>query len=354
MGLICEGNVRIFLFKALIICPLATAYITSAAASCLTDKYIFDIGSGGIRSTGYSVDICKGLIHKKIAENYYNMPLQEYISNSHDGRTIPDSYVKKGRDAFIHLKHQFGIDCVKERCLAVATAWARNATNSSQLIEEIKKEGIDTYVISQQDEGKISFDSLAKDNNLTDFEKRNTIVFDIGGGSFQLNYMSEQGKIMVYNGPYGMFNFKKLILAKFSENGVLSSSALDMVKEFALKEIGSKLESHTELYNKLLNKNLLVLGTGAFMGSCIKQQLGLGGYVSLSGVEKALADIFGKSVVEIQKIYPNMPEEHTVNAQFSLLIVYAIMKEGGIKAITIPHNVHVNEYLALNGLSNIN
>jgi|GEM_PF-5866869 len=304
--------------------------------SCLSNKYIFDIGSGGIKSTGYLINKCHQTIVKTLAEDYdTSLSLQECISNSPGGSTIPPACISNGEKVFSSIKKKLGINCAQQQCRAVATAWARNAHNSHELINAIEDQGIKVSVLSQENEGKLSFLSLSANHNL-----KNTMVLDLGGGSFQLSSEDSSEVIQVHNGPYGMFNFKPMLLAKFDNS--LPSASLEAIKQFALDEIGAEISNKSYFKNK---SN--VLATGAFITRGVQNQFAFGNKVSLKQIEAAVANTVGKSAAEICAIYPKLPAEHAVNSQFSLLIIYAVMKSAGIDHITIVSNNKINEYLAL-------
>jgi len=326
---------------------------TASTKSCLENKYIFDIGSGGINGIGYEVNTCNHKISKTIVKKYHDLPLQSCISNSLDGKTIPQSCISEGTAAFTLFQKEFNVDCKQQKCLAIATAWARNAQNSHELINAIEDQGIKVSVLSQYDEGKISFENIIQENNISPKEAKNTLVFDIGGGSFQLNYLDNKDAVRVYKGPYGMFNFKPLVLEKFANgNGdILPAAYLAKIKNFALEEVRSQLQKDKHLMKKFQMPNLEIFGTGTFIGVGIRSQLGLGETVTFDAIEKAIDILVGKNAAEIKAIYPNMPEKYAVNSQFSLLIIYAVMKEGGIKTIHITSDGGINEYLALYDLS---
>lgn len=325
--------------------------VNASSESCVTNKYVFDIGSGGINAIGYEVNDCTKEIKKILSEIYYPLPLQNYISNSKDGRSFSKTHLLKGEKAIFHIKKSLDIDCQKEKCLALATAWARNASNSRKLINIIQNHGIKTSIISQHDEGKVAFHSLVNNLKIDKTKEKETVVFDIGGGSFQLTYKDFNNFIRVYQGPYGMFNFKKLIKDRFDYSQKPSFFAIRKIKKFAFQTIGINISKEKTLLSVLAKNKGVVFGSGAFIGNSLKSQFNFGNKVTLKQIETAINNTIGKNIEEIQNIYPNMPSQYAINSQFSLLIIYAIMKSASIKHIIIPNNLKINEYVALHGLT---
>lgn len=337
-------------YKTLLFAAIIFTCNTSFS-ECIKDKYIFDVGSGGIESVGYVVDTCSKKVKKVKAQAYYNLPLQHCISTSHDKQSLSNDCIEDAKLAFDHLQKKFKIDCKKEECLAVATAWARNAKNAESLIEHIKQYGITISVLSQHDEGKISFHSLMLENNVIGDEEKKSVVFDIGGGSFQLNTLDDQGEIHVHKGKYGMFNFKSLVMKKFGngKDDILDPKDISAIKQFAIDAIGLQIKKDKILMKKFASKDIKVFGAGSFMGKGTVQ-LDLKNIFSIQDIENTLDSVVGKTIPEIQSIYKKMPKEYAPNQQFSLFIIYAIMKECGIDKIYISPHGGINQYIALNGV----
>jgi exopolyphosphatase/pppGpp-phosphohydrolase len=339
-----QSHKSIFFAITMLIC-------NTSFSDCIKDKYIFDVGSGGIDSVGYIIDTCAKKVKKIKAQSYYNLPLQHCISTSHDKQSLSNECIEDAKLAFESLQKKFNINCKKDKCIAVATAWARNAKNAQTLIDRIKEYGIKVSVLSQHDEGKISFHSLMLENNVIGDAEKKAVVFDIGGGSFQLNTLDDNGEIHVYKGPYGMFNFKPLVMKKFGngKNDILDPKDLKAIKKFALDEIGSKLKKDKILMKKFSSKDIKVFGAGSFMSKGTVQ-LDMETVFSIDDIEKTLESLVGKTVPEIQSIYTKMPKEYAPNQQFSLFIIYAIMKKCGIDRVYISPHGGINQYIALNGV----
>lgn len=328
-----------------IIITLCTGSNLFASEQCIEKKYVFDIGSGGIKVMGYKVDICKKMINKVIANDYYTLPLQKFISESKDGNIIPQEYINYGENAILALEKNNNINCKKDRCIAIATAWARNAINSNELLEKIEAQGVNVIILSQHNEGKLSFDSTVLLNNINHDQEKNLLVFDLGGGSFQLNDLDEKKDLRVFKGQYGMFNFKALVREKFPN---FKNTDLQEVKDFALAEIGQKIKEDPYLLKKIKNNDTITIGVGAFMTLGMKEQLLMGEEVTVPKVEEAIGKIYGKSKKQIIKEFPDIKIEHAKDSLYSLLIIYAVMESTGISKIKIAKSSgQFNEYLAL-------
>ncbi len=309
---------------------------------CFNNKYVFDIGSGTIKANGYNINRCTNKL-ERITPTHYNSEIkfQECLSkHSNDGKTIPEDCLLKGKRIIQDMKKKMGTDCSNHQCKAIATAWARTSNNAKEMIDIIEAEGIKISVLDQYQEGKLGFLSLPKSINE---DSKHVIVFDLGGGSFQLATEDQSGQIHVHNGQYGMYNFRKLIAEKFAKNSseILVRSQIPQIKQFAFKIIDEAIKHDSFLYGK--NK---LIGIGSFIHRGIGEQMEFGNKVSVLEVEKAINNFIGSTAAEIVEKYPKLPIEHAESSQYSLIIVHAVMKSLNIEQMTIVSNNLTNDYLA--------
>lgn len=83
---------------------------------------------------------------------------------------------------FVKLAHSFGADDIR----VVATSAMRDARNSQEFVDLVKcKIGIDMEILSEEDEGRFSYSSVALDPEMGGY-KGTLAVVDIGGGSTEV------------------------------------------------------------------------------------------------------------------------------------------------------------------------
>src|SRR5262249_53971808 len=98
------------------------------------------------------------------------------------------------------------------------------------------------------------------------------IVWDIGGGSFQMSYMNELGGIKVYNGAFGASNFAQKIHESVGcdQNVLLNQQQLLAAFDAAELLLGSPINNYYDLANLKSHASGYVYAIGQLMNMGIK------------------------------------------------------------------------------------
>lgn len=315
--------------------------------NCFEERVSFDFGTGSIKGKVAVVDKCKGIIatSKEFKENSNLMvPCMEI--NEEGQKLIKESCFETTKMRFIELENTLNISCRKQKCRSIATAWARNSMNSEELITQINGLGANLRKVSQEEEGQIAFKSVMA-NLDGKVDAKDVIVFDIGGGSFQLSTMDDNGNIHVFKGDNGVESFDKLIRDKYnfphtSSNPYFGSSELEMVVNDTIERYASQIKNDAVISAKLKSPNVKVYGIGGPIQRALLKQMYTTEIIT-PDVLKVLAESFiGKHPSEmLEKYYPDLPENFIIAVQVSCLMIKGIM-----------HSMEINEFEISPALNN--
>ena len=144
-----------------------------------------------------------------------------------------------------------------KKIYAFGTSALRDANNSSEFIEFIKREtGTEIKVISGEDEAKYGFEGA-----VFDLPKKNYAVLDIGGGSTELSYMENgilnsesfnAGSVRLFENYFKEdFRTENLMKAKIFIHDVLSSDDFRNTNNSELVGVAGTLTTLSAIKNKL-------------------------------------------------------------------------------------------------------
>ncbi|KIE05989.1 hypothetical protein NF27_CG01690 [Candidatus Jidaibacter acanthamoeba] len=333
-------------FNFLFILSLSTQALANQNANqdenrnCLEKRYVFDIGSGSTKSKGYLVDICQNKLIKNLGEVNKAVRYQQCISSSIDKSSITEECLTNGLRALKAIEQEYGIDCGEHKCKGVATAWARNAKNSSELLNTFKLHDIHINLISQKEEGELGFKTALSDPYLKGVDPDKLLIWDIGGGSFQLSVQDEHDEIHTYEGPWGLFNFVHQLKEDFSLKGInltkegfFNKDELKEILEYTSHELGKDIQKDKLIVEKL--KTAKVVGIGRIMYMGIKYELDLTNPISKEEIKDLIYEFAGMTVSEAQKKYPKLPDHFAPLIQQALILVYGVMDGAGINKLEI-------------------
>lgn len=310
-----------------------------ANQDCLEKRYVFDIGSGSTKSKAYLVDICQNKLVENLGEINKPVHYQQCISGSHDKKTITEQCLKEGVDAIKAIENGYGIDCGKERCKGVATAWARNAINSTELLGIFKQHDIHIHLISQKEEGELGFKTALIDPHLKGVDPNKLLVWDIGGGSFQLASLDGSNEIYIYEGPWGLFNFSHEVEEQLNIKGdkrkvnYYNKEELDKMLSYASDRVGKEILKDKIVANKL--KTAKVVGIGRIMYVGIKYELELQNPITKQTIKELIYGFSEMTVEQAQKKYSNLPDHFAPHIQQALILIYGVMEGAGIDELEI-------------------
>lgn len=259
-----------------------TLNITFAKEKCTQVRAAFDVGSGTTKMKVAEVDICKKKILKMLVDRQKPVPYKESLSKGRIG-FIEDAEIKTGKMILSYYMKEAktaGATSFK----GVATSAFRKAKNGEAVIEQLSKDsGVDLEMISQEKEAEIGyFAALTKVNH----KKEDIIVWDIGGGSMQISYLSGKD-ITVLTGSQASVTFKEEIIEKIK--------GMDKGMTKTPNPIGE------ENFDKILS--LINVGDwNQKLNVAKKVIIGIGGvhYYSIKGQVKPKASYYTQS--EVQKL----------------------------------------------------
>ena len=167
-----------------------------------------DIGSGATKLRIVEINVKEQKIIKVLEDEAFTVHYQEHLEKSPDN-SFDESIMQLGIDSLkqsLEIAKQHHVSKV----IAVATAAFRKASNADAFIERIEREtGIKIHIIDQELEGKLAFEAAL---NQLDVEPTDLIVWDIGGGSFQLTMQDGEGNFQIYRGHMASVPFKNRII----------------------------------------------------------------------------------------------------------------------------------------------
>lgn len=336
--------------------------------NCHKDFLVIDIGSSTTKGMLYTKDLCNK--NTTVKKQYFNQnyPYQTCLSDA-ESQNLPTTCINGGIKAIESIKKHFKLNC-NDNCFAFATGWSRYIKNQNEWLSNVSKTGIETKIISQEYEGRLKLIALKNK-----FHDDAFIGFDIGGGSFQLVWEGEDGKVNYYNSHYGTDNFThdiqakllsekakecveatdKLILLKkdnVDNNRLLTAQSqvnqscdknhpitfdrqkLDEAIAYADQKIGQPILANTSLQKFIKEKKPVIYADTLLLHLGLKKQLKLNkDIVTLDDVYNIMISIAGMNFTEIQSKYQDLPDVCINTTQSSMLILYTIMKNLGIDQI---------------------
>lgn len=306
-----------FIFTALIL----TAFPAQAEKNCDIKRHaLYDVGSGSTKLSVVETNSCE-----KIPKTLFNasekVDYKDDLLKSKDS-SFSDSIQKTGLEALKKLKAEaVKLNSTDHR--GIATAAFRDAKNAAVLIEKIKKQhGIVIEVISQEQEGQLAYKAVRLYNADPEI-----LVWDIGGGSFQLTKLDlAKNEWSVYKGDIASVGFKDLIIKKVKKNAELATPnpmTLDEVKksrELVVKEMGPDLKKSFVARSK--NKTV---GIGGVLSQSVKNHLGKSTFTTQD------IDLWIKQ--NHQKTDLQLNDKYAATAVSNMILVSEMMKLLKIKSV---------------------
>jgi exopolyphosphatase/guanosine-5'-triphosphate,3'-diphosphate pyrophosphatase len=334
----------------IISCTLFSIFYFIYNRSCIELRYAFDFGSGAIKSQSAEVNSCTGKIIEIKEELVENNKFEQCIhTNENDEKFIIDDCVKKSIKAVENIERKFGIDCSVDKCRGIATEWARKVVNSHEILNSMAERHIHIKVLTQKEEGEAGFRAALAHPDVQATPKNDLVVWEIGGGSFQISTLDDQGEIHVYNGKFGAESFDKAARALVNADGNNNSSYLDgedleKVLNFA-ESIGAEVLSDPVISKKLQNPNVKVFTMGRPMYKALHQQMSLPVNTNAATLLDVVNKFSGATYQDVQtKLFPEIPDFFLKTAQSCAIVVYGIMKGAQINEINII-SARLNDYI---------
>lgn len=280
----------------------------------------FDIGSGAIKVQVANVE--NGEIRSVLFTDMVQVPLREDLAKSLDGR-LSDEIQNKTVNAIVDLMKKVQL-YHPSVCMGFGTAAFREAINGKELAEKIQaKTGLTVRIISQEEEAKLGYLSAAREN--TD------VVWDLGGGSFQMATNTPSG-FSFFNGNIGKVSMKKAILRIQNKNegspNPISKQDATLAHEWIQKELQA---SSKEFREKISSTVILAVGINPMWG--IKTEF------TQDDVLRAISDLLNCDDSAIRTKYSLSPDKNSEHYLVSnLILAYGIMQAFGIQSVRYVGN----------------
>lgn len=184
---------------------------------------IIDIGSNSIRLVIY--EVTDGTAYRVIDESKESARLSGKIDAN--GILHP-----KDITVIVQTLNYFKMLCEANRVTrlrAVATAAVRNAANSSEIVEMLRREtGMDVQILSGEEEARLGFIGMINSMDIQD-----GLLIDIGGGSTEVSLFLGRRLIHSVSFPFGSVNTTKL----FTDQGAADSKQLEGIRQMVLSAL---------------------------------------------------------------------------------------------------------------------
>jgi exopolyphosphatase/guanosine-5'-triphosphate,3'-diphosphate pyrophosphatase len=207
------------MFKKFIVFLLLVVCLTAIVTAEVVTRAAFDIGSGKVKVQISDVDTDTGSIVKTVFTDSIKVPVKEDLDTSEDKILNETSEAK--------LMNAIAILIVKcepfspHAFSGIATEAFRQAKNGKEVLDRISEElGFQIHLISQTEEARLGFLSATIE---MDKPMSPLVVWDIGGGSFQLS-TEDKGDFYAYNGQFGKVSVKNLILTEIQKRPLSDKS----------------------------------------------------------------------------------------------------------------------------------
>lgn len=255
-----------------------------------------DIGSGTTNMKIARVDPKQEKIIQLLFEQRVAVPFQKSLELSKE-KIFDEKIRQQGIEALKQLKNTADNYHVK-KIVAVATAAFREAKNADQYAKEIQEQtGIDVRIVPHDEEGHIAFMGAIAS---TGVDPQKVIVWDIGGGSFQLTTYDDQGNLHVVKGTKASIPFKNYIVQEIQKKDI---SEVSSPNPMTLEEIGQAIqysesiakELEPLLKQKIDRQGVEILGVGNLFYYGIRPIVGDKTEFTREDLKKAVMDMANKS-----------------------------------------------------------
>lgn len=258
-----------------------------------------DIGSGATKLRVAEVDLKSQKIVKILESQNYTVPYQEQLANDKDGN-FNSQVMDQGINALQQAK-EVAQKYQAEKVIAVATAAFRKAKNVDSYIEQIKeKTGIEVNVIDQHLEGELAFKAVVSQFGI---DPSKLIVWDIGGGSYQLTTVDNEGKYDIYRGHDASVPFKNHVIEKIKkQDPQLVSTPNPHTTEELLKaqlqavKLTNKID--TLFKEKIQHPSTQIVGVGNILGMHVPKMI-KDDMATLDQMIGAVANLVDKSDADV-------------------------------------------------------
>ena len=305
------------------------------AKSCMENRMGLDIGSGSSKILVAQVDVCNKKLVKVLLQESKPALYNDDFEKSADGNISPEMEAK----GLAILTELIALSKVykPKKFSGVATSVFRKAKNGKLMIGRFaKKIKIPLKIISQDEEARLGYDSAisilgAEALGLLG-EKRQVIVWDIGGGSMQMITRDNDKKFSMYLGNLASNNFKNIVIEVFQQRPIETTASpnpigLSRPNVIALARVYARLHVPPEFFNKGHEK--VYIGVGGVHNQSIKNQL------QLKGTSYSLRDLGDLAIQQAQKSDKDLSGDYRATDVSNLLLVQGFMEAMGVRDVNL-------------------
>ena len=322
------------------------------AEDCIEKRYVFELGSGTSRMTTYLFNKCHGNIIKEVEHLSRKMAYQCCISKSPD-KKVDENCIKNGIATINEMKKLNKVDCKSSRCTGFATAWARKASNTSEVLKEIEDStDVHVYAISQEEEAKMAYvvtqEMLLQKGEIT-IDDPNILLIDIGGGSYQITSVDPKTKQnLIYKGNTGTEILTREMKVRFPQKkaSMIECSSLNDIYKFYDNKVRKTLSEDKALISLIKNNpEMKAYGVGGGIVSGLNVEFAIPSPVKLDDMERINKELCGMSYEKVASLYPKSKIEYVDTMQAMFFLLHAIMKGLGVSEIHTAGSVNSGYYI---------
>ncbi|MEN6374533.1 MAG: hypothetical protein ABFD75_07110 [Smithella sp.] len=278
------------------------------------------------------VNKCLQTVESIVYKNEVKVP---YAENHRSG-----AFTVQVRSGGIAALTKLKNEAIQNRAAAfsgAATESFRQASDSKEFLEEIKeKTGISIKLIDQDQEAMLGY--LAATAAFP--EKKNVIVWDIGGASMQMIFRKKNREFVIYRGRMASVSFKEAILLQIKQKQPESHLSPNPIGEENLKKaleivLASAEDVPEEIKKNILEPDSVVLGIGGVHNQSVKKQLGKKALCTEAELQNTLSTRLELNDKEIGGDY-------AATDISNLILVLGFMQKLGIKEV-VPVNVNLTD-----------
>jgi exopolyphosphatase/guanosine-5'-triphosphate,3'-diphosphate pyrophosphatase len=301
----------------------------------------FDVGSGATKYAVYVVDQDNNKILNTVTSGALTYKYQDCVDSTAD-KTLPQACMENGLAIMQTIADSVNINCNVIKCAGIATAWARNANNTQDYIQKLLTNKFYIYPITQAEEGNVGFQSLLANPDVHLADKNNIIVWDSGGGSFQLSTYNS-GNIHIYNGPFGSANFQALLVNNGFPATALSFDQITQARKQVTAQIIDPIKADKIITTKVANE-VKIYAIGGLMNFALKPMVYNPPFDTISTLNHATIDGLisrfynGTGIITVdsfEELFPNINVKFFNVTQSNLLLLSLIMEGSGIDEVNI-------------------
>jgi len=274
----------------IVILSLLFVFTNACSHDCLQNRAAFDIGSSTTKMVVATVDTCQQNVKQILEEKTIKVGYKEDLDNSQGIFSV--EIQRKGLNALQQLR-KIAQKYNPSEYVGIATSAFRKSKNGVVLANKInEKLGIRVLIIPQRTEAILGFLAAYPQ---TELDKKEILVWDIGGGSMQITTARDDNTFEVYEGKLASVSMKNMIISAIQGKSykdikspnpmgaTVAAKAVNLAQYYAAIHVQQAIKEKA--------KELTVLGIGGVhYYSARKQCVKEGKTYTILDVEKALAN----------------------------------------------------------------